>query len=170
MTEKNIDDNYAKTFTIMSYNILSQKHLRTHQSLYEANQPETLEWPHRIALIRKEVETIAPEILCVQEIEIERLAEIHEELKVLNFAQPLFKKRGGLQTDGCAIFFNDSKFRLIEEYPIDYFRQGVRVSWSDHILLPSQPNFMISIGRFFPVTKSMQCCDGRQICTPFIVA
>lgn len=118
----------SRAFTVMSYNILAQKHLHTHETLYKKNDPKSLEWPTRLSLVRKEVEKVSPDILCLQEVEIERLGDIGSELKALNFSEPLYKKRSGQQTDGCAIFYNRNKFQLIEQYPIDYFRPGVRVS------------------------------------------
>lgn len=126
--DTNVPVEESRAFTVMTYNILAQRHLHNHQDLYEENNPKSLEWPNRLKLIQQEIEEISPEILCLQEVEIDRLHEIATELKALNFTEPLYKKRSGHQSDGCAIFFNRNKFRLIEQYPIDYFRPGVRVN------------------------------------------
>lgn len=129
MAENNVTSTTATPFTVMSYNILSQTHLQTHNSLYANNDTTALNWPYRLSRISNEITQIAPDILCMQEVERDHLPEIDDNLRALNFTEALFKKRSGNQTDGCAIFFNPKKFRLIESHSVDYFQPGVRVSY-----------------------------------------
>lgn len=118
----------ATPFTVMSYNILSQTHLQTHRSLYADHDATALNWPHRLSRISNEITQIAPDILCLQEVEQDNLSEIGDRLSALNFNEALYKKRSGNQIDGCAIFFNPNKFKLIESHSVDYFQPGVHVS------------------------------------------
>lgn len=138
--------NAADSFTVMSYNILSQTHLQRHSSLYAECDASALNWPHRLSRISTEITQVAPDILCLQEVERDRLSEIGDQLNALNFNEALYKKRSGNQVDGCAIFFNPTKFQLIESHSVDYFQPGVHVSESQicRQLICSRPILLVS--------------------------
>lgn len=152
----------ATPFTLMSYNILSQTHLQTHQTLYADHDATALHWPHRLHRISTEIVPIAPDILCLQEVERDHLPEIGNKLSSLMYSEPLYKKRSGNQIDGCAIFYNSTKFRLIESHSVDYYQPGVHVS-KCHSLLMSIIIYFCFV--FFSDIESMQCGHCRTIST-----
>lgn len=127
-------DKKATKFSVVSYNILSQFYVHLHQNLYASNDPAYMQWQHRLNALKSEIFDLKPDILCLQEVQNNHLDAIKEELKALNFGEPLYKKRNGSQVDGCAIFFNRNLFDLVECHYVEYYQPNVRVSMSLFVL------------------------------------
>lgn len=117
----------STSFTLMSYNILAQHHIDSQPSLYHNHKPDALRWTHRFDMLKKEITDISPDILCLQEVQQNHLQEITEHFNELGYDTSLFKKRTGLQVDGCAIFFKKHLFELIEFHFVDYFQPDIKV-------------------------------------------
>lgn len=117
----------ANSFTLMSYNILAQHHIDSQPSLYHANKPDTLSWTHRFEALKREIDDISPDILCLQEVQQNHLNEIASHFGAIGYDTSLYKKRTGLQVDGCAIFFKRHLFNLIEFHFVDYFQPDIKV-------------------------------------------
>lgn len=126
-----VDENHqhssATTFTLMSYNILAQHHIDSQPSLYHSHQSDALCWTHRFEALKREIDEISPDILCLQELQQSHLTEIANHFHALGYDASLFKKRTGLQVDGCAIFFKKNLFDLIEYHFVDYFQPDIKV-------------------------------------------
>lgn len=118
---------HSQPFVLMSYNILAQDLLTQHQYLYEQCDKSALKWSHRLQCLKREIEAVQPAILCLQEVQETHLDDIAYALHELGFAEPLYKKRTGNQFDGCAIFFNQNLFRLIDCHFVEYFQPDVKV-------------------------------------------
>lgn len=116
------------SFTLMSYNILAQHHIDSQPSLYKKHKPDSLQWTHRFDALKREIHEISPEILCLQEVQINHLAEIAAHFNELGYDTSLYKKRTGLQVDGCVIFFKKDLFNLVEFHYVDYFQPDIKVS------------------------------------------
>lgn len=116
------------SFTLMSYNILAQHHIDSQPSLYHGHDPESLRWSHRFDAIKNEIEQIKPDILCLQEVQQNQLQQINEWFNGLGYDTSLYKKRTGLQVDGCAIYFRRDLFDLMEFHFVDYFQPDIKVS------------------------------------------
>lgn len=116
-------------FVIASYNILAQSLLETHSYLYADHVEEHLQWPHRLNLIVAEIIALHPAILTLQEVQLEHLNEIETSLASLQYTKPLYKKRTAVdQKDGCAIFYDPNKFRLVEHHFVEYYQPYALVS------------------------------------------
>lgn len=121
--------NPGHPFRLMSYNILAQTLLERHEYLYHAHDSQFLNWPHRLNCIVREILTVQPAILCLQEVQESHLKEIEEALRPMNYEKPLYKKRTSHNyDDGCAIFYNAQYFELIEYHAVEYFQPNVKVS------------------------------------------
>lgn len=117
----------ANSFTLMSYNILAQHHIDSQPSLYHKHEPDALCWTHRFDALKREIEDLSPDILCLQEVQQSHLTQIANHFDTLGYDTSLFKKRTGLQVDGCAIFFKRNLFDLIEYHFVDYFQPDIKV-------------------------------------------
>lgn len=115
------------SFTLMSYNILAQHHIDSQPSLYRHHNPDALEWTHRFDALKREIDGVSPDILCLQEVQQNHLNEISEHFIAQGYDTSLYKKRTGLQVDGCAIFFKKNVFDLVEFHFVDYFQPDVKV-------------------------------------------
>lgn len=124
---------HSQPFVLMSYNILSQDNLEKQPQLYVEHDEYALAWNHRLHCLRHEIEHVRPAILCLQEVQVTHLSEICEALRQLNFDPPLFKQRNGGQSDGCAIFYNRTLFKLVDHHFVEFFQPQISVSHSTSI-------------------------------------
>lgn len=118
---------YENTFSVMSYNILAQNYVDSQPSLYVGHDAKSLQWPHRFKALKQEIGDIDPDILCLQEVQQNHLDDIIAYFRGLGYVTSLYKKRTGLQVDGCAIFYKQHLFDLIECHFVDYFQPGIKV-------------------------------------------
>ncbi|XP_040168753.1 protein angel [Anopheles arabiensis] len=111
-------------FTLMNYNILAQDLLDSHAALYGEHDPEGLPWDLRCKRLLAEINTIKPDILCVQE-----LQETHAESFCSGLPQHyamLYKKRtGNDKTDGCALFYRRDLFELVTHHKVEFYQPKV---------------------------------------------
>lgn len=126
-------DNYNKNgefvFKLMSYNILAQDLLNTHRYLYQNHEQSALSWKHRFHRLLMEIQSAGPEILCLQEVQTGHLETITTGLQSIGFnANHIYKKRTGNKPDGCAIFYNQDLFNIIESVNVEYEQPGIEVS------------------------------------------
>lgn len=122
------------TFTLMSYNILAQHHIDSQPSLYQRHSPDSLNWSHRFDALKREIDHISPDILCLQEVQQNHLHEIAQHFQDSGYDTSLYKKRTGLQVDGCAIFFKKDLFQLVEFHFVDYFQPDIKVRATANII------------------------------------
>lgn len=115
-------------FSVMSYNILAQNYIESQPSLYANHDPNCLQWPHRFDALKREIDIIDPDVLCLQEVQQNHLDDIRAHFTSLDYDTSLYKKRTGLQVDGCAIFFKRNMFDLTECHFVDYFQPNVKVN------------------------------------------
>ncbi|KAG5673288.1 hypothetical protein PVAND_003348 [Polypedilum vanderplanki] len=113
-------------FTVLNYNILSQELLECHSYLYQDNARSALKWNNRLYNIAGEIFKVNPSILCCQEVELKHLTQIQNRLSCMNYGM-LFKKRTGEKPDGCAIFFKNNLFELIEEHNVEFEQPGIEI-------------------------------------------
>lgn len=116
-------------FSVMSYNILAQNYIESQPSLYAHHDPKCLQWSHRFDALKREIDGIDPDVLCLQEVQQNHLDDIRAHFTGLGYDTSMYKKRTGLQVDGCAIFFKRQLFDLVECHFVDYFQPDVKVYW-----------------------------------------
>lgn len=86
--------------TVMQWNGLANN-LCTPTSFPHAD-PSVLEWKNRFSKILREINTRAPDIMCLQE--VDEFKQINSELTMQGYRGVFFKKQGTDSLDGCAIF------------------------------------------------------------------
>mmetsp|Transcript_24597 Transcript_24597/g.27991 ORF Transcript_24597/g.27991 Transcript_24597/m.27991 type:complete len:527 (-) Transcript_24597:968-2548(-) len=105
--------NREKTsFRVMSYNLLAPS-LVHHKNLdlYPHVAERDLAWERRSAKIIQEVETIDPDILCLQELDSNE-AFISNHLREAGY-EGAYKGKRDPKIDGCGIFWNPQKFEQV---------------------------------------------------------
>ncbi|KAL1922965.1 uncharacterized protein VTP21DRAFT_9341 [Calcarisporiella thermophila] len=114
-------ESLSDPFTITSYNILADSLVQKNEYLYNHIESDQLQWKKRSKVLLKELQERNSDIYCLQEVD-----QIHYERDFL----PFFKQRdfygsykqrtGGELKDGCAIFVNHRRFKIIKEQLLEY--------------------------------------------------
>ncbi|KAL5285929.1 ANGEL1.2 family protein [Megaselia abdita] len=120
--------NYVRTtnhpgqnFTFISYNILAQDLLEEHSHIYKYHDSRFMNWTTRLQNLQREILTLRPDILCLQEVQSDHLSTIVESLNRLNMSY-VYKKKVSFRNDGCAILFNRNLFQLIFKRTVEYLQ------------------------------------------------
>ena len=103
-------------FRILSYNILAPSHLeRQRRRLFKGRTSADLDWSRRLRSIQREIETLRPDIVCLQEVPFASADHVQEDLANY-FSQRGFdcvgRRRHSGADDGCAIFYRTAIFTL----------------------------------------------------------
>lgn len=114
-------------FTLMSYNILAQDLLEMHENLYNRHEAVSLSWSHRYDRLMAEINLVRPDILCLQELQEDHRKQFSCGLANFNY-EVIYKKRTGDKTDGCAIFYRQDLFELLEYQDVEYYQPDVKVA------------------------------------------
>jgi len=115
---------------ILSYSVLSQKMLEGRPQLGRGKSKTWLDWEYRWWGIRREVLTLDPDIVCLQEVQFKQ--PNHFQSTFLPFFERFgygsaSKCKTGDNVDGCAIFYKTDKFSLEKEVGVDFYRSNVDV-------------------------------------------
>lgn len=111
-------------FKVLSYNLLAEYLAINHRSkLYFHIPRQMLDWNWRKRNIIVELGWWSADILCFQE--VDRFQDLEEDLKLRGYSG-IWKMRTGDPIDGCAIFWRDSRFKLLHEESIEYNKLGLR--------------------------------------------
>ena len=113
------------SFSIMTYNILSQNLLEDHSSLYQHCQQSDLIWPKRGETLIKELLDSDTDIICLQEVHSQHLDEILMPALKQRGYNIVFKQRTGGKLDGCAIVYKENKFTLLNAIKLDLMRKDL---------------------------------------------
>jgi len=123
-------------FRVLSYNVLAQNLLQGHHYLYRDTPTQALEWDYRWAGLRREVVDLAPDIVCLQEV------QFREPDYFTSSYLPFFTSRGyrhvskprtGDKKDGCVIFFRGDIFDLDCVSEMEYRIPRVQVLDRDNV-------------------------------------
>jgi CCR4-NOT transcription complex subunit 6 len=107
-----------KKFTFMTYNILSQIHFQP--IWYPKSPKELFIWNNRFPLLLPELNT---DIIQIQEMQKDHYEDLFSpalQNKGYECHLKLKTKNQNSILDGCATFFNSSKFKLLEKQTLDY--------------------------------------------------
>ena len=119
--------------TVLSYNVLAQELLAQHTYLYRRASQEALNWDKRAERLIREFKDSQADVLCLQEIQADHYDSFYlPRLERLGF-RGIYKKRTGDKSDGCAIFYRNSKFLLREAISVEYCKPGVKLLDRDNI-------------------------------------
>ncbi|XP_034141490.1 protein angel [Drosophila guanche] len=122
--------NKDSSFKILSYNILAQDLLIEHFYLYGENATNCLNWRRRLQNIQREILTLDPDILCLQEMQYDHIHDLMHGLRLGNQHRRLeyiYKKKTGHRTDGCAIIYDACKFQLLDRRPVELYDVNVKL-------------------------------------------
>ncbi|KAK3813451.1 MAG: Endonuclease/exonuclease/phosphatase [Linnemannia gamsii] len=106
----------AKSFVVMSWNLLSPR--LCHPLRLDAGcEPIFLEWAYRREAILNQIAFTDADIVCLQELELRDFEEYFSpHMTRLGFKSiHAYKMNVYEMRDGCAIFYRDSRFKLISE-------------------------------------------------------
>ncbi|XP_029807792.1 protein angel homolog 1 isoform X1 [Suricata suricatta] len=120
-------------FTLMSYNILAQDLMQQSSELYLHCHPDILSWNYRFANLMQEFQHWDPDILCLQEVQEDHYWEqLEPSLRMMGFTC-FYKRRTGCKTDGCAVCYKPTRFRLLCASPVEYLRPGLELLNRDNV-------------------------------------
>ncbi|KAF9153342.1 Glucose-repressible alcohol dehydrogenase transcriptional effector [Linnemannia schmuckeri] len=111
----------AKSFVVMSWNLLSPR--LCHPLRLDAGcEPVFLEWAYRREAILNQIAFTDADIVCLQELELRDYEEYFcPHMTRLGFKSiHAYKMNVYEMRDGCAIFYRDSRFKLINEHVLRF--------------------------------------------------
>eukprot|EP00922_Rhytidocystis_sp_ex-Travisia-forbesii_P014454 GHVS01021627.1.p1 GENE.GHVS01021627.1~~GHVS01021627.1.p1 ORF type:complete len:343 (-),score=19.08 GHVS01021627.1:321-1349(-) len=113
-------------FNFMTYNImhkLNNSQNMKNLSRYYYCSPANLHFRNRFEKLTERVRELAPDILCLQEIDPTSLNNITSETSLAEGTSLFHSSEGG--SDGCAVLYRSDKFELLHSYS---FRFGYLIS------------------------------------------
>ncbi|XP_033736218.1 protein angel homolog 2-like isoform X2 [Pecten maximus] len=111
-------------FTVMSYNVLAQNLLHDNMYLYLNSEEKHLQWDYRKHILLREIKEHLPDILCLQEVNLEHYKSFFiPELAELGYKGEFQKRTGNDKFDGCATFYNTNRFKMVKCWHLCYHRQ-----------------------------------------------
>ncbi|CAO3573228.1 unnamed protein product [Mortierella alpina] len=111
----------AKSFVVMSWNLLSPR--LCHPSRLDVRcEPAFLDWSYRKESILNQIAFTDADIVCLQELELKDYEEyFNPHLSRLGFRSiHAYKMNVYEMRDGCAIFYRDSRFKLLNEHVLRF--------------------------------------------------
>ncbi|KAK1264298.1 hypothetical protein QJS04_geneDACA011898 [Acorus gramineus] len=137
--------NPPDTFVAMSYNVLGDRNALKHRHLYPNVPPEYMRWERRRRLICDEVWDCDADVVCMQ-------------------------GRTGESKDGCAAFWKENMFRLVDKEDIEFKLFGLRDNVAQIFVLEFVYE-MLSNGGLLAGCMSLTCVyneldfpDYKQAC------
>lgn len=108
----------------MSYNILADSLAHKHQrNLYRRQSPDVLEWPRRRRALLAELAALDADVVCLQE--VEHACELSAALGEVGYRGVAAQRSGGC-TDGLAVFWKDSRVRVVSGGTIQFATLGLK--------------------------------------------
>ncbi|KAI9142991.1 hypothetical protein BKA69DRAFT_1063717 [Paraphysoderma sedebokerense] len=109
------------TFSLMSYNILSDTLMRRNQYLYPHCRAQHANWKYRNSRLKRTIAEYAPDVLCINELEPSVFKEWKRHNIFRNY-RAFYIKRSDSEIeeypDGEAIFVSRKKFDVLECNPV----------------------------------------------------
>ncbi|KAF6149363.1 hypothetical protein GIB67_016901 [Kingdonia uniflora] len=112
------------TFTVLSYNILSEAYASN--ELYGYCPSWALSWHYRRQNLLREIVGYRADILCLQEVQSDHFEEFFGPELEKHGYQALYKKKtsevysGNAYVDGCATFFRRDRFSHVKKYEVEF--------------------------------------------------
>lgn len=115
----------AGTFTVLSYNILSDVYATN--DVYSYCPSWALSWPYRRQNLLREIVGYRADIVCLQEVQSDHFEEYFAPELDKHGYQALYKRKtsevysGNTQPiDGCATFFRRDRFSHVKKYEVEF--------------------------------------------------
>ncbi|KAL0902778.1 hypothetical protein ABMA27_000579 [Loxostege sticticalis] len=119
-------------FRVVSYNVLAQYLLECHPYLYTECSPRNLKWNVRAARLYDEIVNLAPDILCLQEVQASHLDSFYSKFEDMGY-YGIFKQKTGHRQDGCAIYFKRSVFEMEDHISVEFYQPELPILNRDNI-------------------------------------
>lgn len=117
-TECVIGVGFKPDFSVMQYNVLATPYMNGGVAY---NLPQELWGAPRFRRIIEEVERYTPDVLCLQEVEVDLYyKEFQLPLKQIGMTDGVFFRRPNDKPDACAVFWRGSTFSMVERHNISY--------------------------------------------------
>uniref|UniRef100_A0A2K5NHR3 Protein angel homolog 1 n=1 Tax=Cercocebus atys TaxID=9531 RepID=A0A2K5NHR3_CERAT len=111
----------------------AQDLMQQSSELYLHCHPDILNWNYRFMNLMQEFQHWDPDILCLQEVQEDHYWEqLEPSLRMMGFTC-FYKRRTGCKTDGCAVCYKPTRFRLLCASPVEYFRPGLELLNRDNV-------------------------------------
>jgi mRNA deadenylase 3'-5' endonuclease subunit Ccr4 len=120
------------TFSVASYNVLASAYIQ--RAWYPRTPRMALNPAWRRRALVERVVALKADILCLQEVEPSVLAALGARLGVLGYGAQYGRKNGG-RPDGCALFFRQQAFTLIDSRVLAYADGGSDGADSGYVAL-----------------------------------
>lgn len=108
---------FPDKFVLVSYNILGDSNASNHSDLYYHISPDIMDWNSRKRLICQELDMWKPDLMCFQE--VDHFDELFQEFEKKGY-DGIFTPRTGEAKDGCAMFWKEHRFRLLQKESIEF--------------------------------------------------
>lgn len=135
------------TFTVLSYNILSDAYAVSEQFSYCPTW--ALSWSYRRQNLLREILGYHADILCLQEVQSDHFDEFFAPELEKHGYQGLYKKKTSEvyngnpnSIDGCATFFRRDKFSHVKKYEVEFNKAAQ--SLTDAVIVDSQKKLALN--------------------------
>ncbi|KAF2200969.1 hypothetical protein GQ43DRAFT_53082 [Delitschia confertaspora ATCC 74209] len=127
-----LSDPPQETVTALSYNILCDKYCTPSQ--YGYTPSGALKWTHRREVILAELRAHNADVVCLQEIDQESFNDYFRAMLAHDDYKGVFWPKGRARTmgekeanqvDGCAIFYKNTKYILLDKQLIDFANTAI---------------------------------------------
>ncbi|BGO93945.1 hypothetical protein NBRC10512_007008 [Rhodotorula toruloides] len=128
-----LDKRPEETFSLLCYNILCDKYATS--QMYGYTPSWALNWEYRKELILQEVLNYGSDIVCLQEVDVEQYETYFlehlsaNEYDGVHYSKSRARTMSGdekRQVDGCATFFKNTVFALVEQHLIEFNQIALR--------------------------------------------
>ncbi|KAL1958202.1 hypothetical protein VTO42DRAFT_5058 [Malbranchea cinnamomea] len=132
-SRKNTANGASDKFTALTYNTLCDRYATSQQYGYTPSR--ALNWDYRRDLLLNEIRGHDADIVCLQEVDQGSFNDFFREQLAYNGYKGVYWPKGRAQgmseeearvVDGCATFFKDNKFILLEKNMIHFGQTAVR--------------------------------------------
>ncbi|KAI9193303.1 uncharacterized protein BJ171DRAFT_528814 [Polychytrium aggregatum] len=102
----------SRHFMVMSYNVLAPMYCN--ETKLHQTDPKWLQWEHRRQKLLEEMAFYSPDFICLQELPPRDFKDFFlPELQALGYEGHFQHKKREHSAEGCAIFYNESRFQLL---------------------------------------------------------
>jgi len=137
------------TIRVVSYNILAETLALRHNALYGHTDPVQLKWESRLPQLLSQLRETQADFFCLQE--VDNFSQLQHTLAPLGYKGDFKKRTSDKNSDGCAIFWNSSRFSHLESHPIEFNHERSTREDFDNVAmcslfsLRSQPNRVVCV-------------------------
>ncbi|KAJ8945430.1 hypothetical protein NQ318_009886 [Aromia moschata] len=118
----------------MTYNVLAQDLLEQHPYLYQYHDKSCLDWNTRWHNLFKEIKKLNPDILCLQEVQESHIKDYFSLLETIGYGS-LYKKRTGMRTEGCAVYYKTDMMNLVEYTTVEFYQRNISILNRDNVAI-----------------------------------